>query len=64
MIAILHHSCQTHTSNGTHSQRFLGRTIVLGTAIAIFFLFTAWIPRGLITVTGKIRRSARTERGI
>jgi hypothetical protein len=55
--------CPNITSSGTHLQKFLGRTIVLGTVNAIFFLFAAWILRGLIAVTGKIWRSARTEGG-
>jgi hypothetical protein len=54
--------CPNISSSGIPLQKFLVRTIVLGTLNALFFLFVAWILRGLIAVTGKIWRSARTER--
>jgi hypothetical protein len=54
--------CPNITSSGTHLQKFLGRTIVLGTLNALFFLFVAWSLRGLVAVTEKIWRSTRTER--
>jgi hypothetical protein len=54
--------CPNISSSGTHLQKFLVRTIVLGTLNALFFLFVAWSLRGLIAITGKIRRASRVER--
>ena len=54
--------CPNISSSGVPLQKFLVRTIVLGTLNALFFLGIAWILRGLIAIAGKIRRASRVER--
>ena len=54
--------CPHITSSGTPSQKFLVRTIVLGTLNALFFLCLAWIPLGLISVARKVARGLNQKR--